>query len=95
VTGAAVSEAGYARGPNHFHDGVEEWMYVVSGEPVLRDPIGKRPLKPVTLVAFRAGPDGALTDAELQRIADYWTPSATAAWGTSRALAAVDVLEGA
>ena len=21
---------------NHFHDGVQEWMYVVSGKPVLR-----------------------------------------------------------
>src|SRR5580692_4545344 len=39
VIGASVWEtkAGYAQGPYHFHDGVEEWMYVVSGEPVLRD----------------------------------------------------------
>ena len=63
VIGATVFEtrAGYTRGPYHFHDGVEEWMYVVSGEPVLRDPSGERPLKPGTLVAFQAGPDGAHT----------------------------------
>jgi uncharacterized cupin superfamily protein len=63
VIGATVFEtkAGYTRGPYHFHDGVEEWMYVVSGEPVLRDPSGERALEPGTLVAFQAGPDGAHT----------------------------------
>ncbi len=63
VIGATVfeTEAGYTRGPYHFHDGVEEWMYVVSGEPVLRDPSGERALEPGTLVAFQAGPDGAHT----------------------------------
>jgi uncharacterized cupin superfamily protein len=63
VIGATVFEikTGYTRGPYHFHDGVEEWMYVVSGEPVLRDPSGQRPLQPGTLVAFQAGPDGAHT----------------------------------
>ena len=63
VIGATVFEtkAGYTRGPYHFHDGVEEWMYVVSGEPVLRDPSGERALKPGTLVAFQAGPTGAHT----------------------------------
>lgn len=63
VIGATVfeTEPGYTRGPYHFHDGVEEWMYVVSGEPVLRDPSGQRALEPGTLVAFQAGPDGAHT----------------------------------
>jgi uncharacterized cupin superfamily protein len=63
VIGATVFEtkAGYTRGPYHFHDGVEEWMYVVSGEPVLRDPSGERALEPGTLVAFQAGTDGAHT----------------------------------
>jgi uncharacterized cupin superfamily protein len=63
VIGATVFEtrAGYTRGPYHFHDGVEEWMYVVSGEPVLRDPSGERVLEPGMLVAFQAGPDGAHT----------------------------------
>ena len=47
VIGATVWEtkAGYMQGPYHFHDGVEEWMYVVSGEPVLRDPSGERALE--------------------------------------------------
>jgi len=36
-------------------------MYVVSGQPVLRDPSGQRGLEPGTLVAFQAGPDGAHT----------------------------------
>jgi uncharacterized cupin superfamily protein len=36
-------------------------MYVVSGEPVLRDPSGERRLEPGTLVVFQAGPDGAHT----------------------------------
>jgi uncharacterized cupin superfamily protein len=63
VIGATVFESkpGYTRGPYHYHDGVEEWMYVVSGEPVLRDPSGERTLKPGTLVAFQAGPNGAHT----------------------------------
>jgi uncharacterized cupin superfamily protein len=54
-------KAGYTRGPHHFHDGGEDWMYVVSDEPVLRDPGGERTLQPGTLVAFQAGPDGAHT----------------------------------
>jgi uncharacterized cupin superfamily protein len=63
VIGATVFETdgGFTRGPYHFHDGVEEWMYVVAGEPVLRDPGGERALKPGTLVAFPAGPGGAHT----------------------------------
>ncbi|MGB8880388.1 MAG: cupin domain-containing protein [Solirubrobacteraceae bacterium] len=63
VIGATVFEtaAGYTRGPYHFHDGVEEWMYVVSGEPVLRDPSGERAVGPGSVVAFQAGPDGAHT----------------------------------
>ncbi len=63
LIGATVFEtkAGYTRGPYHFHDGVEEWMYVVSGEPVLRDPSGERTLEPGTMVAFQARPHGAHT----------------------------------
>ncbi len=63
VIGATVWEtkASSTQGPYHFHDGVEEWMYVVSGEPVLRDSSGERALKPGTVVAFRAGPEGAHT----------------------------------
>ena len=63
LIGATVyeMERGDIHGPYHFHDGVEEWMYVVSGEPVLRDQTGERALGPGTLVAFGAGPDGAHT----------------------------------
>lgn len=63
VIGATVWEtnAGYTQGPYHFHDGVEARMYVVSGEPVLRDPGGERALEPGSLVAFQAGPAGAHT----------------------------------
>lgn len=63
VIGASVWEtnAGSTQGPYHFHDGVEEWMYVVSGEPVLRDPSGERALETGALVAFQAGPHGAHT----------------------------------
>ena len=36
-------------------------MYVVSGEPVLRDPSGERALEAGNLVGFQAGPHGAHT----------------------------------
>lgn len=63
VIGASVYEvqAGDKRGPYHYHHGVEEWMYVVSGAPVQRDPSGERTLAPGELVAFPAGPAGAHT----------------------------------
>jgi uncharacterized cupin superfamily protein len=63
VIGATVweSKVGLTRGPYHFHDGIEEWGYVVAGEPVLRDQAGERALTPGTLVAFATGPDGAHT----------------------------------
>jgi len=63
VIGATVweMEAGAKRGPYHFHHGVEEWLYVVSGAPVLRDPDGERVLEPGELVAFPSGPAGAHT----------------------------------
>jgi uncharacterized cupin superfamily protein len=63
VIGAAVYEmrAGEKLGPYHFHHGVEEWLYVVSGAPLLRDPDGERTLEPGELVAFSSGPAGAHT----------------------------------
>lgn len=45
--------------PYHYHHGVEEWLYVVAGEPTLRDPSGERVLAAGDLVCFRSGPDGA------------------------------------
>jgi uncharacterized cupin superfamily protein len=63
VIGASVYEmqADQKRGPYHFHHGVEEWLYVVSGAPLLRDPAGERMLEPGELVAFCSGPAGAHT----------------------------------
>lgn len=61
--GASVYEMqdGDKRGPYHYHHGIEEWMYVVSGAPVHRDPSGERTLEPGDLVAFHSGPLGAHT----------------------------------
>jgi uncharacterized cupin superfamily protein len=63
VIGAAVYEMrdGDKLGPYHFHHGVEEWAYAVSGAPVLRDPDGERALEPGELVTFSSGPAGAHT----------------------------------
>ena len=63
VMGASVYEmqSGDKRGPYHYHYGVEEWMYVISGAPIHRDPSGERPLEPGDLVAFPSGPPGAHT----------------------------------
>jgi uncharacterized cupin superfamily protein len=63
VIGATVFEirAGDRFGPYHYHHGVEEWMYVVSGAPILRAPSGERTLEPGELVAFAANPSGAHT----------------------------------
>src|SRR5262249_1095252 len=43
------------------HHGVEEWLYVIAGEPVLRDPSGERSLTPGDLVCFPSGHLGAHT----------------------------------
>jgi uncharacterized cupin superfamily protein len=61
--GAAVyqAEAGFPIWPYHYHHGVEEWLYVIAGAPVLREPAGERTLAPGDLVRFPAGPLGAHT----------------------------------
>lgn len=56
-----IAEAGHPTGPFHYHYGVEEWVYVVSGEPTLRDHGGERLLQPGDVVAFPAGPAGVHT----------------------------------
>jgi uncharacterized cupin superfamily protein len=63
VIGATVWEMpeGAKSGPYHFHPGLEEWLYVVSGAPTLRDPAGERPLEPGELVAFSPDQAGAHT----------------------------------
>jgi uncharacterized cupin superfamily protein len=45
--------------PYHFHHGMEEWLLVVAGSPVLRTPEGERTLRRGDIVAFAVGPDGA------------------------------------
>jgi uncharacterized cupin superfamily protein len=61
--GAGVyrAEAGLPIWPYHYHHGVEEWLYVIAGAPVLREPAGERTLTPGDLVCFPSGPVGAHT----------------------------------
>ena len=61
--GAGVYEAraGVPIWPYHYHHGVEEWLYVIAGAPVLREPAGERVLAPGDLVCFPSGPLGAHT----------------------------------
>ncbi len=47
--------------PYHYHHGVEEWLYVIDGAPVLREPAGERTLTAGDLVAFPSGHAGAHT----------------------------------
>ena len=54
-------EAGERVCPYHYHHGVEEWLYVVAGEPTLRQPDGERALRPGDVVCFPWGPEGAHT----------------------------------
>ena len=61
--GAGLYEADAGRWiwPYHYHHGVEEWLYVVDGAPVLRDLRGERTLRPGDFVCFPSGHDGAHT----------------------------------
>lgn len=61
--GAAVYEAqaGHPIWPYHYHHAVEEWMYVITGEPVLRDAGGERALTGGDLVCFPPGYAGVHT----------------------------------
>jgi uncharacterized cupin superfamily protein len=61
--GAGVyhAEAGLPIWPYHYHHGVEEWLYVIAGAPVLREPAGERTLTPGDLVCFPSGHRGAHT----------------------------------
>jgi uncharacterized cupin superfamily protein len=61
--GAALYEAqaGHPIWPYHYHHAVEEWLYVISGEPVLRDAGGKRALTGGDLVCFPPGHVGVHT----------------------------------
>jgi uncharacterized cupin superfamily protein len=61
--GAAVyqAEPRFPIWPYHYHHGVEEWLYVIAGAPVLREPAGERNLAPGDLVCFPSGHLGAHT----------------------------------
>jgi uncharacterized cupin superfamily protein len=61
--GASVyeAEAGVPIWPYHYHHGIEEWLYVIAGAPVLREPAGERVLTAGDLVCFPSGHLGAHT----------------------------------
>ncbi|HWF52477.1 MAG TPA: cupin domain-containing protein [Solirubrobacteraceae bacterium] len=54
--------------PFHYHHGVEEWLYVLSGSPTLRDRRGERELIAGDFVCFPSGHVGAHTVAGPGRI---------------------------
>ena len=45
--------------PYHFHHGMEEWLIVLAGTPILRGPDGERELRRGDVVCFPRGPGGA------------------------------------
>jgi uncharacterized cupin superfamily protein len=51
--------AGERTWPYHFHYGMEEWLLVLAGAPVLRGPEGERTLRTGDVVCFPTGPEGA------------------------------------
>jgi uncharacterized cupin superfamily protein len=59
--GLYQGDAGRWIWPYHYHHGVEEWLYVLAGAPVLRDPGGEWTLQAGDLVAFPSGHIGAHT----------------------------------
>lgn len=44
--------------PYHFHHGIEEWLLVVAGSPLVSTPDGERTLRKGDVVCFPAGPGG-------------------------------------
>jgi len=52
-------EAGRWVWPHHYHHGIEEWLYVVEGSPVVRDLHGERTLAAHDFVCFPSGYAGA------------------------------------
>jgi uncharacterized cupin superfamily protein len=59
--GATVYDlaAGQSVCPYHYEHGFEEWLFVLTGNPTLRDPDGEHELAPGDVVLFPDGPDGA------------------------------------
>ena len=60
-SGATLYELapGQALCPYHYEYGEEEWLLVLSGRPMLRHPGGSDELRPLDLLCFVRGPDGA------------------------------------
>lgn len=60
-TGATLYElpTGQAVCPYHYEYGEEEWVLVLSGTPSVRTPEGTERLRPLDIVFFPTGPDGA------------------------------------
>jgi uncharacterized cupin superfamily protein len=44
--------------PYHFHHGIEEWLLVVAGSPLVRTPDGERVLQRGDVLCFPVGPGG-------------------------------------
>jgi len=61
-------DAGEKTFPYHFHHGVEEWLIVLEGQPVVRTPEGERELRRGDVMCFPSGPDGAHVVRGLGRI---------------------------
>jgi uncharacterized cupin superfamily protein len=59
--GLYAAEPGRPIWPYHYHHGVEEWLYVLAGTPVLRDTGGRRRLTAGDLICFPSGHRGAHT----------------------------------
>ena len=59
--GASVYELppGQSICPYHYEHAEEEWLLVLDGEPTVRDPEGEHRLRPLDLVFFTTGPEGA------------------------------------
>jgi uncharacterized cupin superfamily protein len=52
-------EPGESVCPYHYEYGDEEWLIVLTGRPLVRDPSGETQLEPGDTVCFPAGPEGA------------------------------------
>ena len=50
--------AGQSVCPYHYEHGHEEWLFVLTGGPTLRDPDGEHELAPGDVVLFPEGPEG-------------------------------------
>jgi len=52
-------EDGHRSFQYHFHHGIEEWLLVLAGSPLVRTPDGERVLREGDVLCFPVGPGGA------------------------------------